>query len=107
MDGCAGRRQNRIFEGLLGSYDFIDLSWTVPGIRTPVITAFDLYQERPFLIFVQRFPNGFKSYASGDWTVPSVAFPQFVLAELGNTAESVFLDQRRDVDSQTDLWGRL
>ena len=67
----------------LGSYDFIDLTWTVPGIRTPVITAFDLYQERPFLIFVQRFPNGFKSYASGDWTAPSVAFPQFVSPSWG------------------------
>ncbi len=67
----------------LGSYDFVDVSWTVPGTQTSIITAFDLYQDRPFLIFVQRFPNGFKNYANGDWTVPSVAFPQFVAPNWG------------------------
>jgi hypothetical protein len=35
---------------LLGSYDFVDVSWTVPGTQTPIITAFDLYQDRPFLL---------------------------------------------------------
>jgi len=68
---------------LLGSYDFVDVSWTVPGTQTPIITAFDLYQDRPFLIFVQRFPKGFKNYASGDWTVSSVAFPQFASPSWG------------------------
>jgi hypothetical protein len=67
----------------LGSYDFIDVSWTVPGTQTTIITAFDLYQDRPFLIFVQRFPDGFKNYANGDWTVPSLAFPQFVSSNWG------------------------
>jgi hypothetical protein len=70
-------------EDSLGSYDFVDLNWTVPGTQTPIITAFDLYQDRPFLVFVQRFPNGFKKYANGDWTVPSVAFPQFVASSWG------------------------
>jgi hypothetical protein len=67
----------------LGSYDFVDLTWTVPGTQTRIVTAFELYQQKPFLVFVQRFPNGFKSYASGDWTVPSVAFPQFVSTSWG------------------------
>jgi len=62
----------------LGSYDFVELSWTVPGEEIPLVTAFHLYQDKPYLVFVQRFPKGFRNYASGDWTVPSVAFPHFV-----------------------------
>lgn len=62
----------------LGSYQFVELNWTVPGVGIPIVTAFQLYKDRPALVFVQRFPKGFKGYANGDWTVPSVAFPQFL-----------------------------
>jgi hypothetical protein len=62
----------------LGSYDFVELVWKVPGTQISVITAFDVYRDHPYLTFVQRFPQGFPGYANGDWTVPSVAFPQFV-----------------------------
>ncbi len=63
-----------------GSYDSIETTWVVPNTSISVVTAFHLYQERPYLIFVQRFPAGFKNYVNGDWTVPSVVFPQFVSA---------------------------
>ncbi len=61
-----------------GPFQFVELNWTVPGGEFPIVTAFQLYQDRPALIFAQRFPKGFKGYSNGDWTVPSVAFPQFV-----------------------------
>jgi hypothetical protein len=62
----------------LGSFDFVNLVWEVPegGIR--LMTGFHLYRDKPFLVFVQEFPNGYKSYANGKWTVPSVAFPDFM-----------------------------
>jgi hypothetical protein len=63
---------------LMGAFQFVELSWTVPGAGIPIVTAFELYEDRPALIFVQRFPQGFHDYANGTWTVPSVAFPQFV-----------------------------
>jgi hypothetical protein len=62
----------------LGHYDYVELSWTVPEGGIPLISAFHLYQDKPYLVFVQGFPRGFRNYANGDWTVPSVAFPQFV-----------------------------
>ena len=75
--------QNGSATDALGSYDFVELRWMVPGGGTPVITAFYLYQNKPYLMFVQRFPEGFRNYANGDWTVPSVAFPQFVSPNWG------------------------
>lgn len=63
---------------VLGAFQFVELDWTVPGIGIPIVTVFQLYKDRPALLFVQRFPKGFPGYANGNWTVPSVAFPQFV-----------------------------
>ncbi len=68
----------------LGHYQFIDLDWRLEGTDKEFITSFHLYQDRPYLIFVQKFPQGFKNYASGDWTVPSVAFPQFTSQNMGS-----------------------
>lgn len=65
-------------EDHLGSYESIDLTWKVPDSPTDVVTGFRLYSEAPCLVFVQNFPHGFKKYASGNWIVPSVAFPQFL-----------------------------
>jgi hypothetical protein len=62
----------------LGAYEFFDLYWTLPELRVEFTTGFRLYRDNPFLVFVQRFPKGFNRYASGNWTVPSVIFPQFV-----------------------------
>lgn len=64
----------------LGSYDSITLTWNVPGPEVKLVTVFRLYRDAPFLVFGQEFPEGFKNYASGNWTVPSVAFPQFITA---------------------------
>ena len=47
-------------------------------MNVSLITGFRLYRDAPYLVFVQEFPEGFKSYASGDWTVPSVVFPHFM-----------------------------
>jgi hypothetical protein len=63
---------------VLGAFQFVELDWTVPGAGISLVTAFQLYKDCPALVFVQRFPNGFPGYANGNWTVPSVAFPQFV-----------------------------
>jgi hypothetical protein len=62
----------------LGAYDFVDLTWIIPESGTRLVTGFRLYHERPILVFRQAFPDGFKGYASGDWTTPSVVFPQFL-----------------------------
>ncbi len=61
-----------------GEYETIDLSWEVPGSDIVLVTGFRLYREHPFLVFDQKFPKGFKSYASGKWIIPAVAFPQFL-----------------------------
>jgi hypothetical protein len=61
-----------------GEYETIDLNWVVPGSDVVLVTGFRLYDERPFLVFEQKFPKGFKNYASGNWITPSVAFPQFL-----------------------------
>jgi hypothetical protein len=65
----------------LGSFDSITLTWKVPGPEVKLVTVFRLYQDAPFLVFEQEFPEGFKNYASGNWIVPSVAFPQFITAQ--------------------------
>jgi hypothetical protein len=62
----------------LGVYDFLDLTWAVPDLGVRLVTGFRLYRERPYLVFVQKFPDGFRNYASGNWSVPSVVFPQFL-----------------------------
>ena len=62
----------------LGAFDSLRLSWKVPDVDLMLITSFRLYRDAPYLLFGQEFPEGFKNYASGDWTVPSVAFPHFV-----------------------------
>ena len=61
-----------------GSYESIDLTWKVPDSTTGIVTGFRLYLEVPCLVFVQGFPHGFRNYASGNWIVPSVIFPQFL-----------------------------
>ncbi len=61
-----------------GAYDFIDLAWELPGTGKALVTGFRLYRDNPYLVFLQKFPDGFPQYASGDWTVPSVVFPQFL-----------------------------
>jgi hypothetical protein len=66
-----------------GNYQFVDLYWRVEGTETNFITSLRLYQDHPYLIFVQKFPQGFKGYASGDWTMPSVVFPQFTSQNWG------------------------
>jgi hypothetical protein len=61
-----------------GAYDSVTLTWRVPGAEVRLLTSFRLYQDAPYLVFGQEFPDGFKTYASGNWTVPSVVFPQFL-----------------------------
>ena len=63
---------------VLGGFHFVELEWAVPGSLVHIATAFQLYKDRPALVFVERFPKGFKGYANGNWPVPSIAFPQFV-----------------------------
>jgi hypothetical protein len=41
-------------------------------------TGFHLYKDSPYLVFTQGFPKGFKNYATGNWILPSVSFPQFI-----------------------------
>jgi hypothetical protein len=65
-------------QDVLGGYDYVDLSWKLPTSGIELKTGFRLYRDKPHLVFVQRFPRGFQHYASGDWTVPSVVFPQFI-----------------------------
>jgi len=67
----------------LGSYQSIDLAWQAPDSTTAFATGFRLYSDAPCLVFVQKFPRGFKNYASGNWIVPSAVFPQF-LPEFGD-----------------------
>jgi len=62
----------------LGSFDFVSLTWKIPDADIRLITSFRMYRDKPYLVFTQDFPDGFKDYASGDWTVPSVAFPDFL-----------------------------
>jgi hypothetical protein len=71
------------YHDVSGNYQFVDLYWRVEGTETNFITSFRLYQDHPYLVFVQQFPQGFKGYASGDWTVPSVVFPQFTSKNWG------------------------
>lgn len=70
--------QSRSGSDGLGSYDDIQLTWEVPADEIRLITGFKLYRDKPYLVFTQQFPNGFKNYASGDWIRPSVVFPQFL-----------------------------
>ena len=72
----------------LGSYESVELTWKVPDSTTDIVTGFRLYTDAPCLLFVQRFPHGFKDYASGNWTVPSVVFPQFL--EKGNDRSGLY-----------------
>jgi len=64
-----------------GDFDSLRLSWKIPETNVKLITGFRLYRDVPYLVFEQEFPAGFKNYASGDWTVPSVAFPHFTGGE--------------------------
>lgn len=61
-----------------GRFDSVALSWLVPSGGRELVTEFKLYQDNPYLVFVQRFPKGFTKYASGNWIIPSVVFPQFI-----------------------------
>jgi hypothetical protein len=62
----------------LGNYEFLQMNWQVPDSGEKLITGFRIYEERPYLVFTQEFPDGFKGYASGNWITPSVVFPQFL-----------------------------
>lgn len=62
----------------LGGYDSIDVGWSVPDTEVSLITGFRLYRDKPYLVFLQQFPKGFKNYATGNWILPSVSFPQFI-----------------------------
>ena len=75
----------------LGTYQSIELAWQVPDSTTALGTEFRLYSDAPCLVFVQKFPQGFKNYASGNWIVPSVVFPQFLSG----------FDDRNDIYSWT------
>jgi len=61
----------------LGSYQSVELAWEVPDSAAAFSTGFKLYSDAPCVVFFQKFPRGFKNYASGSWIVPSVVFPQF------------------------------
>jgi hypothetical protein len=63
-----------------GRFDSLALSWAVPVGGRELVTEFKLYENNPYLVFVQKFPNGFTKYASGNWIIPSVVFPQFIPA---------------------------
>jgi hypothetical protein len=82
QDGNLSVRGTKLGSGRdnLGSYDSIDLYWNTSGLGVDLITGFRLYRENPYLVFTQTFPAGFRHYASGDWTTPSVTFPQFVMS---------------------------
>lgn len=41
-----------------GAYELIDLHWQIPGKEATLVTGFHLYQDRPYLVFVQQFPQG-------------------------------------------------
>jgi len=75
----------------LGAYQSLELAWQVPDSATAFATGFKLYSDAPCLVFFQKFPRGFKSYASGNWIVPSVVFPHFLAG----------LDDRNDLYSWT------
>jgi hypothetical protein len=64
----------------LGTFDSVNLTWKVPAVEVKLVTSFRLYRDAPYLVFGQEFPGGFKNYASGNWIVPSVVFPQFITA---------------------------
>ena len=78
-------------EDKLGGFQTLDLSWKLPDTGMVLVTGFRLYLDQPFLVFVQRFPHGFKSCASGNWIVPSVVFPHFLVG----------FDDRNDLYSWT------
>lgn len=62
---------------IAGRYNFINVYWELKDTDKNFITGFRMYEDNPYLIFLQKYPNGFKHYANGNWTVPSVVFPQF------------------------------
>jgi hypothetical protein len=73
----------------LGAFDSVSLTWKIPDIGVRLITGFRLYRDKPYLVFTQEFPDGFKNYSSGDWTLPSVAFPDF-LPSMDNAREDLY-----------------
>lgn len=77
-----GAQRGNASDGL-GSYEFVRLKWQVPRTARSFETDFEVYRNHPYVVFVQRFPQGFPGYASGDWTWPSIAFPQFVSPSWG------------------------
>jgi hypothetical protein len=42
------------YHDVSGNYQFVDLYWRVEGTETNFITSFRLYQDHPYLIFVQK-----------------------------------------------------
>lgn len=73
----------------LGSFDSVALTWKVPDVGINLVTGFRLYRKKPYLVFFQEFPDGFKNYSSGDWTLPSVSFPDF-LPSMGDARNDIY-----------------
>lgn len=88
----------------LGAYDSAILTWTVPHSDVRLITKFKLYRKRPYLIFSESFPNGFRDYATGDWTVPRVVFPQF-LTGLADSKKNLYSWVSGGLDTQRFGYG--
>jgi hypothetical protein len=87
-----------------GAYDFVDLNWEIPETATTLVTGFRLYHERPYLVFRQVFPDGFKDYSSGNWIVPSVAFPQF-LPDVETSRKDLYSWVNGGLDTQRFAYG--
>ncbi|HHW47598.1 MAG TPA: hypothetical protein GXX14_03155 [Clostridiaceae bacterium] len=71
-------------EDVIGSFEYIDCKWEFSDKSLEFITSFRVYKEKPHVVFVERFPKGFKNYANGNWTQPSMVFPQFSLPSGGS-----------------------
>lgn len=98
------RAQRSAGQDLLGSYDAVALTWSVPGSSIEVVTSFRLYRTEPYLVFGQSFPHGFKGYATGDWTVPRVVFPQF-LPRLADARKDLYSWVSGGLDTQRFGYG--
>lgn len=88
----------------LGSYDTVALTWSVPASAVEVVTSFRLYKAEPYLVFEQSFPHGFRGYATGNWTVPRVVFPQF-FAGLADARKDLYSWVSGGLDTQRFGYG--
>ncbi|HEV2268446.1 MAG TPA: hypothetical protein VGR92_03210 [Steroidobacteraceae bacterium] len=88
----------------LGAYEEVDLTWSVPRSGIRLITSFRLYQSKPYVVFTQTLPDGFKHYATGKWTVPRVVFPQF-LPWMGDARQDLYSWVSGGLDTQRFSYG--